>query len=347
VECISFKIASRFNSELNATFNSDKINTISDVVGRTKAILLNHLKQFDTVELPFDEAIQYEDAILEKQEFEAIVKNNDKELRSFEDLINYLKVNKYKYDKTDYSKLNVFIEKVQNRDLRNEFSDNLKEHPEIAFTPEAIEDMNKPENLCKLNDGKPHKPIRKVTTFTGLGKQRQVSENKASVKSKQYVVNDGGTNIYLLVYELANKKNVSKKNQLRLFKEINIFDLIKYQTANNSKDLPIEERIFNDSGEEYKFLFTLTQNDIVKIEDGESEIIYAFNRFTGSDIYFRPINHASEIHKCEVDLRKDSRTDKLIGSQTNETTNYNGEQIKNICWKLEVNRLGNISKAKP
>lgn len=347
VECIAYKIASRFNSELNTTFNREKIKTISDTAGRTKAILLNQLKQFDTIELPFEEAVIYIDFILEKQEFEAIANDSETEFQSIDDFITHLRANNYKYKKTDYSKLNVFIDKLSERNFRNEkqFEDKIQNHPEIAFTPEAIEEMNKPENIRKLNDDKNHKPIRKVTTYTGFGKQRAVSGNKESVKSKQYVVNDAGTNIYLSVYELEDKSKVSRKNPIRIFKEINLFDLIDYQKSTDTNGLPIDKRIYSDDGEEYNLLFTLTQNDIVKISNENGEFIYAFNRFSGSDIYFRPINHSSEIDRYEVDLKPvNPKTGKNSGSQTNETTSFNGEQIKNICIKLKVDRLGNISK---
>lgn len=353
VECITYKIASRFNSELNTTFNREKINTISDTAGRTKAILLNQLNQFDTIELPFEEAVIYIDSILEKQEFEAIANDIETEFQSINDFIINLRANNYKYKKTDYSKLNVFIDKVSDRNFRNEkkFKDKIQDHPEIAFTPEAIEEMNKPENIWKLNNGKNHKPIKKVTTYTGYGKQRAVSANNESVKSKQYVVNDAGTNIYLSVYELEDKSKISRKNPIRIFKEINLFDLIDYQKSTETNGLPIDKRIFSDDGEEYNFLFTLTQNDIIKINDNNETLLYAFNRFTfnksgGCDVYFRPVNHASEIDKCEVDLKPiNPKTGKNLGSQINETTSFNGEQIKNICWKLKVDRLGNISKA--
>lgn len=347
IECIDYKIASRFNSELNTTFNREKIKTISDTVGRTKAILLNQLKQFDTIELPFEEAVIYLDFILEKQEFEAIVNDSETEFQSISDFIIHLRENNYKYKKTDYSKLNVFIDKVSERNFRNEkqFEDKIQDHPEIAFTPEAIEEMNNPENIRKLNDGKNHKPIRKVTTYTGFGKQRAVSGDKESVKSKQYVVNDAGTNIYLSVYELEDKSKISRKNPIRIFKEINLFDLIDYQKSTDTNGLPIDKSIYSDDGEEYNLLFTLTQNDIVKINNENGEFIYAFNRFSGNDIYFRPINHSTEIDKYEVDLKPiNPKTGKNSGSQTNETTSFNGEQIKNICNKLNVDRLGNISK---
>ncbi len=346
VECISYKIAGRFNNELGATFTRKKIGEIVDVEGNTKRILLNHLMQFDTIELPFEEAIIYFDALLEKEEFEAIINDNDENIKTNSELIDYLKNNKFKYKKTDYSKLNVFIDKVKSRDFRQElqFKDKIKENPEIAFTPQAIEKMNEKDELKRLNGGKSHKPIYKVKTYKDYDKQRAVSKDSASVKSKQFVVNDAGTNIYLAVYEIKDKTKISKQSPTRLFREITIFDVIDFQTATNSKDLPIEKIIFSDEGEKYKFLFTLTQNDIVKIDNDDTKEIFAFNNFSDSDVYFRPINHASEIYKCEVDLKINTKTGKLGGSQENKTTSFNGEQIKNNCHKLKINRLGEIIK---
>ncbi|HPM09231.1 MAG TPA: HNH endonuclease domain-containing protein [Paludibacter sp.] len=348
VECISYKIAGRFNNELDSTFNSDKIKKIVDLEGNTKKILFNHLMQFDTIELPFEEAIIYYNALLEKDEFEVIINNNDVNIKTNTELFNYLRNNKFNYNKVDYSKLNVFIDKVKSRNFRQElqFQDKIKEHPEIAFTPQAIEKMNEKDELKRLNGGKDHKPIYKVKTFEGFGNQRAISKDTMSIKSKQFVVNDAGTNIYLAVYEIDDKTKISRKNSIRLFREISIFDIIEFQTATNSNNLPIEKFIFNDEGEKYNFLFTLTQNDTVKINYDNSDIIFAFNRYSKGDVYFRPINHAYEIYKYEVDLRIDKDTGKLGGSQVNETTSFNGKQIKNICTKLNINRLGEITDKK-
>src|SRR5690606_7014887 len=73
-------------TSLDTSFDSNKIKSISDVVGRTKTILLNHLKQFDTIELPFDEAVLYFEALLEKQELEAIVSDAENEIGTIEEL---------------------------------------------------------------------------------------------------------------------------------------------------------------------------------------------------------------------------------------------------------------------
>jgi CRISPR-associated endonuclease Csn1 len=352
VECIAYKAASRYNNSLES-FSSDKIISITDKVYSVtdtgiQKILFNHLKQFDTVELPFVEALQYYDAVLEKQEIEAIINDSETEFQSIHDFTAFLQFNKYTYKKVDYSILNVFIEQVSGRDFRSEerFKNNITKHHEIAFTPEEIERMNDSENLKRLNDGRNHKPIRKVRTYTGFGNEKRISNDAFSNKYKQFVKVDKGTNFYIAIYEIKDKSKISRNNPIRLFKEINLFDLIEYQKYTNTRNLPIEENVYSENGEIYTFLFTLTQNDVVEVNTEQGGGIYAFNRFTGSDVYFRPINHSSEIDKCEVDLKINSRTRKLGGSQINETTSFNGEQIKNICIKLNIDRLGNIYSVK-
>lgn len=330
-------------------FDSDKIKTISDSVGFTKAILLNQLKQFDTIELPFEEAVSYFNSLLEKQEFEAIVNDSENGFKSIDDFINHLKANKYLHKKTDYSKLNVFIDKVSERDFRYEkqLEDKIQEHPEIAFTPEAIEEMNKPENIKKLNGGKNHKPISKVKISRGFGNQRALNEDdKESVKSKQYVVNDAGSNLYLGVYEIKDKKALEDNNKLkrRIFKGIALIDLIEFQKENGLTP-PFEDRLFEDNYE-YEFKFSLSPDDLVLIERDNENHYFAFNNYTDSKVYFRPVNHSKEIDKTEIDKRIDTKTNKLIGSQENKTEYFGDIRIKDFCTKPEkIDRLGNISKA--
>lgn len=382
--------------KLDITFNSKRINKISDSIGRTKTILLNQLKQFDTVELPFEEAVKYFDALLEKQEFEAIINDSENEFQSVDDLISHLKENTYKYKKTDYSKLNVFIDKISERDFRNEFADNIKEHPEIAFTPEAIEEMNKSENIQKLNDGKNHKPIRKVTTYTGFGNQRALNEeDKDSVKSKQFVVNDAGSNLYLGFYEgFATDKNGNEitdekgnKVKERKFQDIGLIDLIESLKQEKDRRLnPLPDEIF-DKNNEYNRVFTLSPLDLVYIPTGEEnespsqvdfsnlskeqmDRVYKYvdggknSRGQGYYAKFIPFSISNpiwrfhdkkkdEIFKLlndagKINLSKEQLIQDEFGLGSQETKNQNmidgKTQIKKICWKLNVNRLGNISK---
>ncbi|MGX1025245.1 type II CRISPR RNA-guided endonuclease Cas9 [Psychroflexus sp. MBR-150] len=366
--------------DLDTSFNRDKIKTITDM--GIQKILFNHLKQYDTVELPFEEAFVYFDALLERQEFEAIINDDENEFQSVEDLIEHLKENKNKYDKTDYSKLNVFVEKVAERDFRNE--NEIKEHSEIAFTPEEIEEMNKSENLQKLNGGKNHAPIRKVRISRGFGNQRALNEeDKESVKSKQYVVNDAGSNLYLGFYERVYQDDNGNEVRDRKFKDIGLMELIETLKQDKAKRLnPLPDKIYDDKLNEYNWKFTLSPLDLVyvptdeevetpekvdfnnlpkeqteriyKYVDGSEDIanfvpyavskpIWRFHGKKNKEI-FKELTESNNIDISEKELIQNEFG---LGSQQNKNQNMlDGQtQVKKICWKLKVDRLGNISKA--
>jgi CRISPR-associated endonuclease Csn1 len=380
------KVVIRKNIDL--TFNSDKINSISDSVGFTKKILLNQLKQFDTIELPFDEAVNYYGALLEKDEFNAILNDAENKFSTIHDFFEYLKVNKFKYKKVDYSKLNVFVNKVTEYHFRNDnqFKDKIKEHPEIAFTPDAIEEMNKPENILKLNDGKKHKPIIKVKITRGFGNQRALNEeNKESVKSKQYVVNDAGSNLYLGFYERIYQDDNGLQVRERKFKDIGLIELIETLKQDKSKRLnPLPSAIYDEKlkDTQYNWKFTLSPLDLVyvptdeeiespsevdfnnltkdqvdriyKYVDGSIDIanfvpysaskpIWRFHGKNNKEIYLE-LNNAEKITISEKELIQNEFG---LGSQQNKNQNMiDGKtQIKKICWKLNIDRLGNIKKA--
>jgi CRISPR-associated endonuclease Csn1 len=375
--------------DLDSSFNRSTIKTIADT--GIQKVLRNHLKQFDTVLLPFDEAISYYDALLEKSEFEAITSNKENSFADSQHLIEHLRDNKYKFKKIDYSKLNVFIEQVSVRDFRNEKTAEGKnrfaiyEHPEIAFTPEMVSLMNQPENLKKLNDGKNHAPIKKVRVARGFGKQRPVSEDQSSVKSKQYVVANAGSNLYLGFYERQYKSNDGIEIRERKFEDIGLIELIevlKQDKENRHHPLPI--RIYDDKGNEFTRIFTLSQRDLVYVPT-EEEInnsssvdfnnltceqtnrIYKFvdgGRDKSGNYYANFVPYAvskpiwrfhgeknTKIYKSLSDNAKiNIDEDELIqnefglGSQQDKHQNMiDGKtQIKKICWKLNMDRLGNF-----
>ena len=205
---------------------------------------------------------------MEEDEFKWIVKDSETEFKSKDDLVDFLEKNQYKYNKTDYSKLNVFVSKVSECDFRNEkdFKDKIKEHPEIAFTPEAIEDMNEPDNLKRLNKGKRHTPIRKVRVSKGFGKQRTLNtKNKESVKSKQYVVNDKGSNLYLGFYERTYIDENGKEIRKRQFNNIGLIDLIETLKQSKGKRANLlPDKVYDKKNNKYyDWIFTLSPLDLV------------------------------------------------------------------------------------
>ena len=364
IDCYYFteKIASR--EFLSTKFNSEEISKITDT--GIQKILYNHLKQFDTVEIPFDKGIKYFDSLLEVDEFEGIVNDSETNFKANDDLIDFLEKNQYKYNKTDYSKLNVFINKVSGRDFRNEedFKDKIKEHPEIAFTPETIEDMNESDNLKRLNKGKRHTPIRKVRVSEGLGKQRALNgKNKESVKSKQYVVNDAGSNLYIGFYERTYRDENGKEKRERQFKNIGLIDLIEILKQGKGKRAnPLPDKVYDKKKNEYDLIFTLSPLDLVFVpveEEIENPSLVDFNNLSKEQLsrIYKHVNHSGKIanfiphsvsrpiwdSNCNEILIKDEFG--LGSPQTKNQNMIDGKtQIKKICWKLKTDRLGNISK---
>jgi CRISPR-associated endonuclease Csn1 len=295
----------------------------------------------------------------------------------------YLKERKYEYKKTNYSKLNVFVEQVSDRDFRSEKNEDVKilEHPEIAFTAEEINKMNEPENLKRLNEGKSHKPITKVKISRGFGNQRALSENSESVKSKQYIVNDAGSNLYLGFYEGLIKDKDGNETKERKFQDIGLIELIESLKQDKSKRInPLPNEIYDDKQNEYNWKFALSPLDLVYVpteEETDNPKSVDFNNLTieqanriykyvdggGGIANFVPYPVAQPIWKFYDDKKKKQIHKELsekkvltisekelikdeFGFGSQQTKNQNmidgKTQIKKICWKLNVNKLGNI-----
>ena len=210
-----------------------------------------------------------------------------------------------------------------------------KGSPEIAFSPEGLEEFNK--NLSIYNDGKPHKPIYKVRIYE-KGSGRFALGEKGR-KYKKYV--QGAPNLYFGIYQGANKRS---------FVTIPLNEVIERQKQGRPS---IPE--YNEKGD--PLLFSLSPNDLVyvpikgeiiedidfqNLSNEQKERIYNVNDFS-STCYFTPNRIAKAIFPKEVDLQR--KGDKLSGSYDTKTASLEGIQIKEVCIKLKVDRLGNISKA--
>ena len=229
------------------------------------------------------------------------------------------------------------IQKILINFLKNKFND-----PELAFSPEGIEELN--ENITHYNEGKFHQPIFKVRTYE-KGKGRFVLGSKGNKKSK-YV--QGAPNLFYAVYWDENK-------ELRVFETIPLNIVIERLKQGLG---PVPQT--NGQGE--KLLFHLSPDDLVYIPTEDEKVnregidfhnlteeqlrrIFFVNDFSGSTCYFRPNRIAKAIIEKEVDLSLNVKKNKLTGSFDIKTASFNYEQIKNSCIKLKVNRLGEISKA--
>ncbi|MPS73647.1 MAG: type II CRISPR RNA-guided endonuclease Cas9 [Chryseobacterium sp.] len=202
----------------------------------------------------------------------------------------------------------------------------FKGSPELAFSPEGIEDLNK--NIEKYNDGKPHQPINKVRVFE-LGSKFQVGQT--GNKKAKYVEAAKGTNLFFAVYE--------DKNGKRSYETIPLNEVIERQKQGLSV---VDLKGVND--------FYLCPNDFVYIPSGDEienksnidfknlpkeniEKIYKVVSFSGGQIFFiRQDIATSIVNKAEFStLNKMERA-------------MDGSMVKELCIKLNVDRLGNISK---
>jgi CRISPR-associated endonuclease Csn1 len=196
--------------------------------------------------------------------------------------------------------------------------------PNIAFTPEGIAEMNK--HITEYNNGKQHQPILKVRVSEPKGTKYQVGET--GNKTSKFVEAQKGTNLYFAIYE--------DKEGNRSYSTIPLNEVIERLKQGLS---PAED--LNKLGEKLKFY--LSPNDLVYVPTEEEKLssecklnkkqIYKMVSSTGNKCLFVPYSIAKPIYdKFEFEaMNKMGRT-------------LTGEMIKDICWKLEVDRLGNILK---
>ena len=209
-----------------------------------------------------------------------------------------------------------------------------KGSPEIAFSPEGLEELNK--NLSIYNDGKPHKPIYKVRIYE-KGSGRFALGEKGR-KYKKYV--QGAPNLYFGIYQGANKRS---------FATIPLNEVIERQKQGRPS---VPE--YNEKGD--PLLFSLSPNDLVyvpiegeiiedidfqNLSNEQKERIYKTVSFTGNECYFIKSNIASLIKNYDTK----TRIGELESKNKLEVTICKGIRIKEVCIKLKVDRLGNINKA--
>lgn len=207
---------------------------------------------------------------------------------------------------------------------------NITEHPELAFSPDGVDTMNK--NILELNEGKPHQPIIKVRTYEPKGNKFNVGQT--GNKKDKFVEAAKGTNLFFAIYKDEKEK--------RSYNTVPLNIVVERQKQKLS---PVAET--NDAG--HQLLFYLSPNDLVYLpaeEERENITSINFNKlvkeqvkriykvvsFTGNRLYAVPYTIAKSI------------VDKVEFTQLNKLEfSLEGFSIKDVCVKLEVDRLGNIS----
>jgi len=262
----------------------------------------------------------------------------------------YFKDRKYLYGKTDISKVDIYYFETENAAVRKPLDTSFSEKfikesitdsgiqkilinylamkgnkPELAFSPEGIEEMN--QNIIAFNDGKRHQPVRKVRVYETIGNKFQVGYT--GNKKAKYVEAAKGTNLFFAIYT-DDKGNRSY--------ETIALNIVVERLKQGLNAVP--ER--NEKGHE--LLFHLSPNDLVympteeELENNISKELINLNRiykivsFTGNRLYAIPYFVAKPI------------VDKIEFFQLNKVENdiNTNLSIKQVCVKLNIDRLGNI-----
>jgi CRISPR-associated endonuclease Csn1 len=229
------------------------------------------------------------------------------------------------------------------------------EHPELAFSPDGIEDLNK--NVIILNNGKFHHPIIKVRTYEARGNKFNVGVT--GNKGDKYVEAAKGTNLFFAIYKDDNGKRNYETIPLNI-----VIENQKQGALQNIKPEHCSVPNKNEKGDH--LLFHLSPNDLVyvpTIEEIENKNSVDFNHLTkeqinriykfidGSDTIGNFIPHHSSkllFNMTKKDQDKANinfiiQNEYGVGSpQSKSQKSIDGIMIKDICWKLTIDRLGKI-----
>ncbi len=217
-------------------------------------------------------------------------------------------------------------------------------NPEVAFTPEGLEEMNR--NIELFNDGKKHKPIYKARIFE-VGSKFPLGQT--GNKRSKYVEAAKGTNLFFAIYQ--NEKGE------RSYETIPLNVVIERQKQGLNS---VPEN--NEKGD--KLLFHLSPNDLVYVPSADEVVedlefnnlikeqlmrIYKFTDGSGVMANFIPANFAEVIFNYNKEKQKKLglnypiQNEIGVGSQGSKSEkSITGETIKKHCLKLKVDRLGNI-----
>lgn len=210
-------------------------------------------------------------------------------------------------------------------------------NPELAFSPEGIDDLNK--NIERFNDSKLHQPITKVRVFE-LGSKFPLGH--IGNKKDKYVEAAKGTNLFFAVYEDERGK--------RNYVTIPLNEVIERQKQ-GLHSVPFEN---NDN---FRLLFDLSPNDLVYVPESTESLegnfkldslnskqinrIYKVEKTSGTECYFvrHDIAFLIKQYDPKTKIGELESQNKLQVTMTDDRT-----KIVNVCLKLKVDRLGNISK---
>ena len=220
------------------------------------------------------------------------------------------------------------VRRILQSHLNTTKDDKGKLHPELAFSPEGMEAMN--ENIVTLNGGKFHHPIYRVRIKKKKGNMFPVGQ--VGNKGKKYSVADKDTNMFFAIYE-------DKKGK-RSYRTISLREAIEREKSHLD--------VADNEWQGKKLLFVLSPNDLVAIpkKSGQKAFsnIYRMVSCSGSNAEFVPASIAQPIvNGRDKELKKIGYVGEF-SSANKEKTSEDGQSIKQVCTKIDVDSLGRLDK---
>ncbi|CUP43095.1 Uncharacterised protein [Parabacteroides distasonis] len=222
--------------------------------------------------------------------------------------------------------------------------------PTLAFSPDGIDEMNR--NILILNKGKKHQPIYKVRVYE---KAEKFTVGQKGNKRTKFVEAAKGTNLFFAIYETEEiDKDTKKVIRKRSYSTIPLNVVIERQKQGLSS-APEDE-----NGNLPKYI--LSPNDLVYVptqeEINKGEVVMPIDRdriykmvdSSGITANFIPASTANLIFAlpkatAEIYCNGENciQNEYGIGSpQSKNQKAITGEMVKEICFPIKVDRLGNI-----
>ena len=229
------------------------------------------------------------------------------------------------------------IQKILNNHIKNYLDDGGKESFELAFNQDGVDELNK--NIQAYNHGKKHQPIKKVRLYE-VGVKFSIGEN--GQKATKFVEAAKGTNLFFNIYWNENK-------QKRSFETVPLNEIIIHQkqVANLPKKDRREVPINNSEGQ---FIFSLSPNDLVFVPT-EDEInnpqlvdLYQLSKDQIQRIYKMVSSSGNQCFFIKSEVANVIWNKNEYSALNKMERDINNCMIKDVCWKLNIDRIGNITK---
>jgi CRISPR-associated endonuclease Csn1 len=235
---------------------------------------------------------------------------------------------------------------IKHLEKYNELKDGKTlEHPELAFSIDGLDDLNK--NIINLNNGKFHHPVQKVRTYEAKGNKFNVGTT--GNKKDKYVEAAKGTNLFFAIYKDENGKRNYETIPLNI-----VIENQKQGALQNIKPENCSVPTKNEKGD--SLFFHLSPNDLVYVPTNEElensnlvdfnklnkeqiNRIYKMEKASGKECYFIQNNISNLIIQYDAKSKFGE-----YGSQNKLQVSIDGLKIAEFCWKLQIDRLGKITR---